>query len=233
MKWAQKWLWLMLLVLAAEAAPAQQPGSAVQLPTYSSFSVGTTVVVPDRGSALLGGIGRASSSRSEAGVPLLPLRLFRNSAISAERSASGASITVTIHDFAAMDEFLLGQAGAQQPLPVVPPRAIAMGNLPRPPSAPASPSWRLKPPAGAEGPEPMSVADARAEREKQQAARQDEAANFFARGRQAEAEGKRNVARIYYQMAARSASGELKQQVLARLAALGGAAAPAVAQTAP
>ena len=54
----------------------------------------------------------------------------------------------------------------------------------------------------------------------QQDIRDDEAARFFARGEKAEAEGKANVARIYYQMAARRATGDLRTQVAAKLDAI-------------
>jgi len=53
-----------------------------------------------------------------------------------------------------------------------------------------------------------------------QPATQEDAADWFQRGREAEASGKANVARIYYQMAARRASGELRQQIQGRLDAL-------------
>ena len=53
-------------------------------------------------------------------------------------------------------------------------------------------------------------------------ARSAEADDYFARGQQAEADGKMAVAKIYYQMAARRATGDLKQQVLARLDAVSG-----------
>ena len=54
------------------------------------------------------------------------------------------------------------------------------------------------------------------------ATRSAEAESYFSQGRQAETDGKPGVAKIYYQMAARRASGDLKQQVQARLDALGG-----------
>ncbi len=66
------------------------------------------------------------------------------------------------------------------------------------------------------------VAAEQASRANRQAARADEADSFFARGQQAEADGKPNVAKIYYQMAARRATGDLKQQVQARLEAVSG-----------
>ena len=61
-----------------------------------------------------------------------------------------------------------------------------------------------------------------ANREVRQATRVEEADSFFARGQQAEADGKPNVAKIYYQMAARRATGDLKQQVQARLDVVSG-----------
>ena len=63
--------------------------------------------------------------------------------------------------------------------------------------------------------------------------RADEAQKFFDRARQAEIDGKSKVARIYYQMAARRASGELKQRALARLQAISSASATKVVETRP
>ncbi|MCA9150393.1 MAG: hypothetical protein KDA92_13875, partial [Planctomycetales bacterium] len=58
-------------------------GTTVQLPSFSSTSVSTTVSVPDGGTILLGGIKRLSEGRNERGVPLLSKfpyvnRLFKN-----------------------------------------------------------------------------------------------------------------------------------------------------------
>ena len=63
----------------------------------------------------------------------------------------------------------------------------------------------------------MSVADLRAKHDAEAVARQEEAVDLFERGRKAEAAGKTNVARIYYQMTARRATGATKAEVLARL----------------
>ena len=54
------------------------------------------------------------------------------------------------------------------------------------------------------------------------ATRSAEAESYFAQARQAETDGKPGVAKIYYQMAARRASGDFKQQIQARLDALSG-----------
>jgi hypothetical protein len=65
-----------------------------------------------------------------------------------------------------------------------------------------------------------SVAEARRLHDADVAARTTEAAVWLRRGRKAEASGKPAVAKIYYQMAARRASGELKDEVLACIEAL-------------
>jgi len=65
-----------------------------------------------------------------------------------------------------------------------------------------------------------SVAEARRLHQLEQSSVAEQAVVLFERGRAAEEDGKPGVARIYYQMVADRASGELKQQVLARLAAL-------------
>lgn len=65
-----------------------------------------------------------------------------------------------------------------------------------------------------------SVAEARALHQAEAQQANQEALEWFQRGQQAEQEGKPKLAIIYYRMAAGRASGELKQQTLARLAAL-------------
>lgn len=73
-------------------------GTTVQLPTFASTSVSTTVSVPDGGTILLGGIKRLSEGRTERGVPMLSKipyvsRLFRNVAIG--RTANSLMLMVT------------------------------------------------------------------------------------------------------------------------------------------
>jgi hypothetical protein len=65
-----------------------------------------------------------------------------------------------------------------------------------------------------------SVAEARRLHAAEQAGQEGEALAYLERGRNAEALGKPNVAKVYYQMAARRASGKLQEQILARLNAL-------------
>jgi len=223
MRRSAMWLPLVLVAVIAADVLAQptQPGNAVQLPTFSFFNTSTTVSVPDRGSALMGGVSRAADGRNEFGVPILgkvPFfgRPFKNTGIGNERSSATTHVSAYIHDLNEMDEYILSQPPTTQSLSGVnmPRSAIAaMGRqiLPRDPGAGSS--WEMQP---ASQPA-MTVADAQSRRETQQTTRAGEAEDFFARAQQAEAEGKANVARIYYQMAARRATGALKDQVLAKL----------------
>ncbi len=231
-------LGLSLALLFAYACPAvgQAPGTAVQLPTFSQFGVGTTVSVPDRGSGFMGGISRSSSGRNSFRSPLLPFRPFKNTAVGSQLGAMNMHVSAWIHDFEAMDEYLLSQ----------PPRTVLGGPGPRRPAAglarsePRSldPAWN----AGGGGsrvaasshkpaqwnapakPAPaaplLNVDDEQRRREAQAENRSAEAEAFFVRGQEAEAAGKANVARIYYQMVARRATGDLQREVLARLRSL-------------
>ena len=65
-----------------------------------------------------------------------------------------------------------------------------------------------------------SVAEARRMHAAEQAGQNTEAMQYLERARNAEATGKTSVAKIYYQMAARRASGELRAEILDRLQAL-------------
>ncbi|TWU67231.1 type II secretion system protein GspD [Crateriforma conspicua] len=76
-------------------------GTTVQLPTFASTSVSTTVNVPDGGTIMLGGIKRLSEGRTERGVPFfskIPYvsRLFRNVGIGRESSSLMMMVTPRI-----------------------------------------------------------------------------------------------------------------------------------------
>ena len=98
--------WLVLLVLVWLPRPATAQNLTVQQPVFGVNSVATTVSVPDRGSALLGGVNRAGASRKQYGFgPFRP-----GSSAGRFHSASSSSVGVYIHDFAAMDRELLDRA---------------------------------------------------------------------------------------------------------------------------
>jgi hypothetical protein len=193
-------------------------GTSVQLPTFSFFGVDTTVSVPDGGSTYLGGVDRASSGSNQYGAPLTS---FGNRSISSQQSASSMRVSAYVHDFEAMDQYLLSQPtafnrGLTQPQVQV---ARAIGQ--RVEDARAAPAGR---PA-------LDVAGLRAQRLQEQQARSGEAAGLLERGQAAEAAGKLKVARLYYQMAYRKAEGDAKAQALARLEAISETKPPALAGT--
>ena len=95
----------LLLVTAAN-------GQAVQLPSFNSFSVGTTVLAPDQGTASAGGVRRTGSSWRGYGP--LPGGVARDGTA----QSAGVQFGAQIHDFVAMDEKLLAGSGRQANAPV-------------------------------------------------------------------------------------------------------------------
>jgi len=204
-----------VIVSAAQPVHAQ----AVQLPTFNQFSTNSSVLVPDRGSAYLGGVSRSTMGRNESGVPglsKLPVagRPFGNRATSGSSSSSGVSVNAFIHDFEAMDEALHQQVAATRG-----------GRESFPPTSLLTPSR-----VGGNDSRPLAVNQSitaiRQQQSVQHAAeRQREATaqtDYLTRADQLLAEGKPNVARIYLEMAAKRAGNdpaqaELKQQIAARL----------------
>ncbi len=92
-------------------------GTTVQLPSFASTSVSTTVNVPDGGTIMLGGIKRLSEGRVERGTPFLSKipfvsRLFRNVGIGRESSSLMLMVTPRI---IIEEEEELAQTGFQTP----------------------------------------------------------------------------------------------------------------------
>jgi hypothetical protein len=93
-----------ILLLVDRTSFAQQ---VIQQPVVATTAVNTTVSVPDRGSALLGGVSSAQSGRAQYG----PLRSGTNTGIS--RQATSISTHVYIHDLQAMDEAILNSGPSE------------------------------------------------------------------------------------------------------------------------
>jgi hypothetical protein len=204
--------------LLATSAIAQQAPTTVQLPTFSFFTVSTSVSVPDRGGAYLGGINRARDGSVTRGFGPLA-----NRGIGGDRVASGMSVHATIIDLAEMDEMILAEAAALRK-PVDPTVAKAE-HL----SRHVGHSGATTGPASS-APPTSSVAAIRQANAAAAETRSSEAAEFLAKAGEAEAGGKPAIAKIYYQMVVRRDGGELKQLAQARLAALAGGKSAAVAQ---
>lgn len=79
--------------------------TTVQLPTFSFFSISTTVMVPDSGTAFIGGVGGAGSGSRSNGLG------SRSSASGID--AGGILIGVQIHDLKEMDRALLADKRAR------------------------------------------------------------------------------------------------------------------------
>jgi len=76
-------------------------GTTVQLPTFATTSVSTTVSVPDGGTVLMGGIKRLAEGRNERGTPILSKlpylsRLFKNVGIGRETQTLMMMVTPRI-----------------------------------------------------------------------------------------------------------------------------------------
>jgi hypothetical protein len=188
-------------------AGAQNPAAVpttVQLPTFHYFYSTGTIVVPDGGDALLGGISSSASGRVERGIPGLPSRPFTNSATGTTTGAGNVSVSAQIHDLEAMDQALLSQTaqGTGFHPPMATPQQLAAAKQ--------------------AGEQLHSVAAIRAQQAAEDAAHEREAAAALARGLQLQNEGKLTVAKIYFQMAVRqsSANGDVHKQAVAALASM-------------
>ncbi|HEV2969150.1 MAG TPA: hypothetical protein VGY55_04110 [Pirellulales bacterium] len=215
-----------ILTASPAAAFAQvRAATVVQLPTFRFFAVSTTVEVPDSGGAEFGGFGDGASGRSENGIPGLGFHPFNNAAGGAARGASNMSVSAEIHDFEAADRQLLGGDFNQRAdaslmkLPIMLRSAESQG--PREQSALATDS------AGGQ-----SLGDIRRQQAAEDSAWQEEATRLFDQASALQAAGKTGVAKIYYRMAARRATGSLKERALAALGKLNSSAQSASAEPA-
>jgi hypothetical protein len=181
----------LLLAIVVLPAAAQQP-TTVQLPTFSFFSVQTSVLAPDQGNAPLGRFGHAVSGRAVFG-PWAP----QPAAISSNRRMGLAPVAVTIHDFRAMEAVLADAAGKQ-------PTAGPTGT-----AADSNPARHA-----ADDPGNRSVADIRRSKEAVADAARAEVLALLDKAAAADEQGKPGVATLYYEMAYRRADGELKKRLV-------------------
>jgi hypothetical protein len=203
------------VLCAATSARAQAP-AVVQLPSFSSFSVDTSVSAPDRGSVSLGGVGRSSTGSTAFGPGIGP----GNRSFGRSTSSSNTSVRATIHDLDALDRATLDRANANRTA-----NKPSGGTDHARRLAAARQSSAGQVPAG-------SVADARRQRAAEVVSEQAETNANLKRAREAAAAGKTSVAAMFYKLAAKHASGDLKSQVEKEAAALARSAkTPRVAHT--
>jgi hypothetical protein len=192
-----------LALLAGLGLFALLPGTGmaqltVQQPVFGVNSVSTTVSVPDRGRAHLGSISRARDSRVNFG----PFRPGTNTGL--DREHSGMSVGVYIHNFEAMDQYLLNQGT----------NASAGSRL----SGNAGHAWnQLQARQGTRPSAPQPTANSVSQSEK-----------FWRLGHSAERKGNLTVARLHYRIASKHGS----QAATARLAQWNDSDAPEKVATA-
>lgn len=205
-------------ILAADSAFAQ----TVQLPTIQTFSVDTSVLVPDGGRASLGGITRARSGSTTRGVPGIsnvPFanRLTQNRGLGLERSTSNAYVTATIIDHAELDRQVRAQATRPAPRTEhqvsVQRRADFLAQHLARPAAEQRPHDAL-------ANQPSISAELKRIRQKNELAQSNRRAQtmrYINKGKAAERVGKLSLARTYYKMAAKDASENVRRQLIARI----------------
>ena len=180
---------------------AQAP-TTVQMPTFHSFSVGTSVLVPDRGSTMLGGIDYARSGSTTRGVPGFSRasganRLFKSRAFGFETGRSAASVSAWIHDMSAMDAAVLADAAAR--------RGVAPSETD--PSAMATTSETTRAArdfvASSATRGDASIASIKAQQAAERANVDREVLELIRQGDAAAESGKPGLARLFYQQAHR------------------------------
>ncbi|HQU42935.1 MAG: hypothetical protein B7Z73_02670 [Planctomycetia bacterium 21-64-5] len=213
---------LALLAIAFDGAELLGPAAAqapavVQLPSISTFGVNTSVSAPDRGSVSLGGVGRSSMGSTAYGSGLFP----GNRSFGRNLSSSRTSVRATVQDLDALDRATLERASAGRESQ----RSAAEAYLAKRRLAIVRQSSAGQVP-------PSSVAEARRQRAADLAGQQAEAVQNIKRARDAAQVGKPRVAAMFYQLAAKQATGELKLQIDKEAAAAArNSAASRVAQT--
>lgn len=200
-----------LALIPSAAAQQPLPATTVQLPTFSQFTITTTVSVPDRGGAYLGGLNSGASNSSRLGPGPI-----HNRSLSSSRTASGISVSATIIDHDELDRAILAEAASKRgAVDTTAVRAAAISKAVEVASRPTSQRA-----ASSRNALPGSVAAIRQQNASTADLEAAEVAGYLAKGRQAEAEHKPAVAKVFYQMVARRDNGPMKKEATERLASL-------------
>lgn len=94
----------LIVGLGGELAQGQV---AVQLPQFRRFQINGPIMVPESGSAYMGGIGRTGAGSRQAGV--LPFRPFANRTTGGEFGNAVAITSVEVYSLRDMEAQLMGQ----------------------------------------------------------------------------------------------------------------------------
>ena len=201
--------WSLVLSFGLASIAFAQSPTTVQLPTFSFFTVNTTVSVPDSGGTYLGGLLRGRDSSSMRGLAPFPGLASRG--IASERSAGGMSIRAWIHDFRKLDDAILAEAAAtrKETDPVAMKGKALAESLEKPPAGNSAAGATL-----------LSVAEIRRQNEEQDASKREEALAYFNKAEEYLTAGKLGLAKLNYQRAAARDAGKVKEAALKRITQL-------------
>lgn len=171
----------------------------VQQPVFGVTSAATTVSVPDRGRAYIGGVSRGATSRNSYGGP------FRSGTNSgSEFSHQSMTASVFIHDFDELDRQALaiaGDAGSRDSVRLSPHAANAYNALTQRRTGAGASAGAVSTPAPLPGTAvPTTTAD-----------RSSEIPRWLASAKKARSDGKEQLALIYFRLAAKAGSPEAEQ----------------------
>lgn len=174
---------LMFLFVGAQGVWAQSgPNVTLQLPSFKSTGVNTTVIVPDRGASPLAAERQAFYGRSMYGPR-------RQRVMGGSQAASGMQVSAQVHDPRAAEAELLRSVRERR-------ATWQRGSL----------AGRNAPAESTADAPLLSIAEIRRRQASTKTAQQDESARLLAEARRARAQGQSGAAAVYYQMAARRAS---------------------------
>jgi hypothetical protein len=94
----------------AVLVPTTARGQVVQLPTWRVFAVDTSVLVPDQGTTVLGGVNYSANSLVRRSAPLLPMPPFASAGRGQAAGTGQVSVSATIIDHEQWDRALLAKA---------------------------------------------------------------------------------------------------------------------------
>jgi len=236
----------LVVLFTSTSAIAQNPQITLQLPTFNFTTVGTTVNVPDGGSAMLGGIDRVREGSNEVGMPILGQvpylnRLFKNRAIGRDVSSSRFRAHAKILILEELEQEVMDQASSaraargdrrsfeEMAADYQAREVVRQHEAQRRQAGYLSRNVDRQPlqltravPEEPEQPEIPNLDQIRRQNELARQQRDAEAVAYFEKAQAAQQAGKKGSARVYYNMAVRRAKGDFKQEILTQLELLTG-----------
>ncbi len=202
----------LFLLSCAVAAQGQQQPTTVQLPTFSFFTVQTSVLVPDSGAAYLGGITRSQLGSRYRGTPFAKGPIPGSRGFNNTVQTGGMSVHATIIDHSEIDVAVLEAALESRGVPVeISLQEYAAAHL-------AAERAVKNPVADLRG--ATSLAEIKQAQQSAAESHEAEARELFAKAAAYEEKNQPGLAKIYYRMVVTRATGDLRSESLARIAVL-------------